>query len=175
MSSGCAEEALEVAEAGDVAEEVTGAEEAWVAAAGAAEAGVAEAGRGWWPPRLGWRRLGRRRGWGGEAGAGATDALSVEAGVAGGWGGGWPAYGYGYGGGCPYGFAWTYRWGCVPYGGYGYGAPGRELWYRFRWLGWRLVNIELHPLLPEGARSFRENEGRPPSPTIAIVKTEPSR
>jgi len=26
--------------------------------------------------------------------------------------------------GCPYGFVWTYRWGCVPYGGYGYGGYG---------------------------------------------------
>ena len=44
-----------------MAEEVTGAEEAWVAEAGAAEAGVAEAG---------------------AAEAGVAEALSVEAGVA---------------------------------------------------------------------------------------------
>ena len=57
-----------MAEAGDVAEEVTGAEEAWVAEAGAAEAGATEV-------------LSVEAG---ATGAGATDALSVEAGVVGG-------------------------------------------------------------------------------------------
>jgi hypothetical protein len=67
-----------VAEAGDVAEEVTGAEEAWVAEAGDAEAGVAEAGAT--------EVLSAEAGatGAGLTGAGAIDALFVEAGVAGG-------------------------------------------------------------------------------------------
>ena len=67
-----------MAEAGDVAEEVTGAEEAWVAEAGAAEAGVAEAGAT--------EVLSAEAGatGAGLTGAGAIDALFVEAGVAGG-------------------------------------------------------------------------------------------
>ena len=67
-----------MAEAGDVAEEVTGAEEAWVVEAGAAEAGVAEAGAT--------EVLSVEAGatGAGPTEAGATDALSVEAGVVGG-------------------------------------------------------------------------------------------
>jgi hypothetical protein len=65
MSSGT-EEVGDVVEAGAVAEEVTGAEEAGVVAAGAAEAGVAEAGA--------------TEALSVEAG-GAIDALSVEAGA----------------------------------------------------------------------------------------------
>ena len=76
MSSGAEEEVLAVAEAGDVAEAVTGAEEAWVAAAGAAEAGVAAAGAAEAGPA---EALSVEVG---VAVAGATDALSVEAGVA---------------------------------------------------------------------------------------------
>ena len=60
-----------MAEAGDVAEEVTGAEEAGVAAAGAAEAGVAEA----LSVEAGVAAAGATE-------AGATEALSVEAGGA---------------------------------------------------------------------------------------------
>ena len=110
---------------------------------------------------VGWRGggWGWRRGWGGR---GFVRRGWGWGGPAWGWGGGWPVYGYGYGGGCPYGFVWTYRWGCVPYGGYGYGgygygAPGRELWYWFWWvgrrLGGRLVETDTWPPSPEGGCS----------------------
>jgi hypothetical protein len=76
MSSGA-----EAEEAGDVAEAVTGAEEAWVAEAGAAEAGVAEAG----VTDAGVAEAGVTDAGPAAAGAievgGAIDVLSVEAGA----------------------------------------------------------------------------------------------
>ena len=65
-------------EAGDVAEAVTGAEEAWVAEAGAAEAGVAEAGAT--EAEAGVTDAGPAVAGAIEAG-GAIAALSVEAGA----------------------------------------------------------------------------------------------
>ena len=121
-----------MAEAGDVAEEVTGAEEAWVVEAGAAEAGVAEAG--------------------------ATEALSVEAGA----GLGSPRLGpprLGPSTLCPSRLGWWVAFlvmvtGVVAHtviGGATAGAvfpswlriwrAGRDLWVRR--LGWRLVNTEI--------------------------------
>ena len=145
-----------MAEAGDVAEEVTGAEEAWVAAAGAAEAGVAEAL--------------------------SVEAGVVEAGVTGlwRWGGGsglWYGGGWGHrrlsveaGAGVVGGLSMAMVTGVVartvisgPTAGVVFPTArlrirraSRDLWFRWlgRWLGWRLVNTQLHPLLPEGARFF---------------------
>ena len=72
---------MDAAEAGDVAEGVTGAEEAWVAAAGAAEAGAAVAGAAVaLSTEAGATDAGLEAAGATEAG-GAIDALSVEAGA----------------------------------------------------------------------------------------------